>query len=261
MSTPPCRVAHTSLAILLFCFRLNAATNPPLPAMENTIRGISCVVFDLETTGLKAEEDRILEIGSVRISNGQVTERRSWLINPGVPIPPGSQRIHGITPEMVADAPGFPAAYTEFTNFVGRSILFSHNARFDCKFLVSEIRRHNLTPPDIVLLDTLRLFKRCFPKRRSYSLANLTADLCPILMAQAAATNDVPRERRFHSAGWDSECTAALLGRAMETLETDLPVPEFEKRCGGRLSLTMPTRPLLSPPPPRNGISPDAPAQ
>lgn len=255
------RMVSTILALSSLSY---AEPNNLPPAREATMRNASFVIFDLETTGLKAEDDRILEIGAVRVEAGMIRARQTWLVNPGIPIPAGSQRIHGIRPEMVAGAPPFSSVYPLFTNFVGNSVLMSHNARFDRKFLAAEIRRNGLQPPDIVLLDTLRLFKQCFPKRRSYSLANLTADLCPLLLAResGSSTNNLPRERRFHSAGWDAECTANLLLRALETLEPDLPAAGFEKHCGGQLSLVPATpRPPPTPPPPQNGKFPGAPAR
>src|SRR5882724_2247255 len=64
-------------------------------------------LIDVETTGTDAVADRIVEIGIVYGRAGEVYERRSWLVNPGGPIPQEARDIHGITDEMVADKPRF----------------------------------------------------------------------------------------------------------------------------------------------------------
>lgn len=267
LSCSPCPVTSNDLMgvvaclfILLTACAAHADTNRPAPSTERTMQNTPLVVFDLETTGLNAANDRVIEIGLIRIEDRQVKARQSWLVNPGIPVPAGSQRIHGISSEMIAQSPRFAEIYPRFTNFVGNALLLSHNARFDRKFMVAEIQRCDLQAPDVCLFDTLRLFKRCFPKRRSYALSNLTADLCPS-MAEASAdsrTNTAPRERRFHSALWDAECTAALLVKAMETLDPALPRQDFEKLCGGRLPfpLTPPAPPRHHPRPPPDGTAP-----
>lgn len=229
----------------------------------NRVHDSSFVVLDLETTGLKENQDRIIEIGLIRIENRKITDRQSWLVNPGVSIPPETQQIHKISPEMVAGAPSFVEIYPLLTNFVGTSILMSHNARFDRGFLAAEINRHGIPVPDLAMLDTLRFFQRCFPKRRSYALKNLTTDLCPLLIAKAEseAATASSRERQFHSALWDAECTAQLLLLGLEKLEPEVALEEFEKKCGGRLPFRTITRSRPSPHQPQTGKFLDAPAE
>jgi len=204
------------------------------------VKNTTFVVFDAETTGLDPLKDHIIELAAVRIQGGQIQESQSWLINPGIPIPPSTQRIHGISTAMVSNAPAFPYSYSQFITFVSDGILLSHNARFDRRFLMAEISRHNLSAPDNTLHDTLRLFKRCFPKRRSYSLENLTRDLCPLMIPSAGTnclTAALPRHQQFHSASWDAECTAALFLKAVGNLPDPTPLTEFARYCGAPLSL------------------------
>lgn len=100
----------------------------------------SYIAWDLETTGLDPRVDKILEIGAARIENGEVKERKSWLLNHGIEIPEGATAIHGITKAMI-DAEGRDPkeAMDEFFRFfvVGSTPHLTHNGiRFDIPFLV-----------------------------------------------------------------------------------------------------------------------------
>src|SRR5271165_1854174 len=99
------------------------------------------VFVDLETTGGNAALHRITEIGIVRVANGAVIEEWNSLVNPGCEIPPYIVDFTGISNEMVAAAPRFPAlAATVFDKLRG-ALFVAHNARFDYSFLCAEFRR------------------------------------------------------------------------------------------------------------------------
>lgn len=95
------------------------------------------VAFDLETTGLDEASCRIIEIGAVKIVDGQETESFHTLVNPGRGrlIPPEASAVNHITNEMVASAPGYGTVLPGFLNFIGDLPLVAHNALFDIKFL------------------------------------------------------------------------------------------------------------------------------
>jgi len=134
------------------------------------------VVFDIETTGLDTLEDRIIEIGAIRVKDDIVIDEFNKLINPGIPIPLVVTGINGITNEMVRneDYPG--VVLTEFRNFIkGVGFLIGHNAiRFDYPFIKSEFKRNFVKHDDYIVKDTIWIARQKLRRLRSYSLNSLT---------------------------------------------------------------------------------------
>lgn len=132
------------------------------------------VAFDTETTGLWAPTNRLVEIGAVKFRLGEEGgETFQSLINPLRVIPDDATRVHGITNEMVADAPPAAPVLEQFTQFIGDSILVAHNAPFDISFLGCELDRASLPLPPNEVLDTVDIFHRLYPGFPSYSLLSL----------------------------------------------------------------------------------------
>lgn len=135
----------------------------------------SYVVFDLETTGLSTEEDAIVEISALKVSNGQVIDEYSTLVNPEMHIPYSASSINGITDDMVMDSPKIEQALKEFISFIGKSILVGHNIiRFDLKFIQRDAVRFfgKGIPNDYV--DTLVVARKYLPELNSHSLESLS---------------------------------------------------------------------------------------
>jgi len=135
------------------------------------------VVFDIETTGLDTFNDRIIELGAIRIKDGEVVDEFNELINPGIPIPFIVTSINGITDEMVEneDYPG--VVLSRFNKFIeGVDFLIGHNAiRFDYPFLRSEFIRNFVRAEDYHVKDTVRIARIKLRRQlRNYSLKNLT---------------------------------------------------------------------------------------
>lgn len=95
----------------------------------------SFVVFDIETTGLSPKFCKIIEIGAVKIENGEITDSFSHFINPEIPIPYNITKLTTITDDMVMDAETIETLLPKFLEFVGDSVLVAHNAGFDVSFI------------------------------------------------------------------------------------------------------------------------------
>ena len=120
------------------------------------------IVFDLETTGLSNASERIIEIGAVKVENGQIIDSFDTFVDPEKAISPEITRLTSITNEMVAGAPTESAALAQFFHFCdGCDIFVAHNADFDMGFLRTAIRRCG-REEDPVQIDTCLLYtSRC----------------------------------------------------------------------------------------------------
>ncbi len=127
------------------------------------------IYYDTETTGLKAERDRIVEIAAYDPANDRYFEA---LINPGCPIPFEASNVHKITDEMVADAPSFAQVSQDFIQFCdGDTILIAHNNdNFDVHFLRHEFLRNELQMPEWKFLDSLKWARRYRPDLPRHTL-------------------------------------------------------------------------------------------
>jgi DNA polymerase III epsilon subunit family exonuclease len=133
------------------------------------------VAFDTETTGLWAPSNRIVELGAVRFTlNHDRTEIFSSLIRSELPIPPEVTRIHGITDEMIYDAPLIEEILPQFFQFCGPAVLVAHNAPFDISFVRCEADRVKVDCPRNPILDTVVMYRQIHPNLHSYSLLALS---------------------------------------------------------------------------------------
>ena len=132
------------------------------------------IVLDTETTGLDYTKEKMVEFAAVRLENGKIKDEFQTLINPEQHIRKSSMAIHGITPEMVADAPTEAEALPKIMEFIGDYPIVAHNAIFDFTFINEASKRvfdKEISNPRI---DTQQMFKEVYPDLDSHGLEALT---------------------------------------------------------------------------------------
>ena len=132
----------------------------------------SYVVFDIETTGFSPIQNKIIEIGAVKMVNGEVTDRFSRFVNPKEPIPFRIQELTSINDDMVKDAEEIEKVLPDFMEFCQGSVLVAHNAGFDTSFIEENCKRQGL-PYDYTVVDTLSLARMLLTDMAKFGLANL----------------------------------------------------------------------------------------
>ena len=113
------------------------------------------VAFDLETTGIRADQSDIVEIGAVKFIDGHPHDPFGTLVNPGRPIPADATQVNGITDDMVRGQPPVENILTDLADYCGDLPLVAHNARFDYSFLKAAIVKHQAKAPGGVVLDSV----------------------------------------------------------------------------------------------------------
>jgi DNA polymerase-3 subunit epsilon len=111
---------------------------------ESKVEDLRLVAIDTETTGRDPMVDRIVEIACVTFERGQIVERKSWLVNPGRPIPKEAFEVHGIGDEEVKDAPSFALLVPELLAALKGAVPLAYNAEYDRTILTAELGRVSL---------------------------------------------------------------------------------------------------------------------
>lgn len=132
--------------------------------------GAVFTAFDTETTGLKPEEEKVLEIGAISFDKFGIRARYNVLINPQKKILPEVTRINGIDDEMVSDMPIFKEHAPNFLDFIKDSVLIAHNTPFDISFINKELEQAGLSPLENKTADTLVLSRQLLPDLGKYNL-------------------------------------------------------------------------------------------
>jgi DNA polymerase III subunit epsilon len=169
------------------------------------------VVVDTETTGLRAEWDRVIEVAAVKVRGGEVVDSFSQLVNPGRAIPGRITHITGITTAMVYDQPSMDEVMPRFLEFLGEDVFVAHNLPFDHRFLSAELGRCSLPPLENPGVCTLRLARRLLPALPSRGLGALGAHF--------GLSN-----RARHRALGDAEVTAGVLLRLLDRLSANFGI-------------------------------------
>ncbi|MBV1695815.1 MAG: CBS domain-containing protein [Hyphomicrobiales bacterium] len=184
----------------------SALTHPPF---STPLAALDAVVLDTETTGLDAALARIVQIGAVRITSGAIDhgELLDHLIDPGVPIPPETTRVHGIDAARVAGAPRFPGVIAAVEAFVGPRLVIGHAIAYDITVLKREYALAARAWPGWRTLDVRHLARIALPGLAEHSLDRL----CEHLEIEV---------RGRHTARGDAKATAQLFLALLPLLRT-----------------------------------------
>jgi len=132
------------------------------------------IVLDTETTGLDYTKEKMVEFAAVRLENGKIKDEFQTLINPQQHIRKSSIAIHGITADMVADAPTEAEIMPKILEFIGDYPIVAHNAIFDYTFLNEASLRTTGQELTNTRIDTQQMFKEIYPDLESHGLEALT---------------------------------------------------------------------------------------
>ena len=163
------------------------------------------VVFDIETTGFSAENDHIIEIGAVRVENGEITDKFSAFVNPRTPIPFEIEKLTGISDEMVMGEPGIEEILPQFLKFCEGAVMVAHNAGFDMSFIRKNSERQGL-PCAFTVVDTVALARVLLPQLNRYKLDTVAKALNVSL-------------ENHHRAVDDAGCTAEIFVKFVKMLK------------------------------------------
>ncbi len=145
---------------------------------QNIEKATYCVL-DLETTGFSATNEKITEIGVMKVKNGEVIDEFSTFVNPEKHIPERVTEVTNITDEMVADSETIEKIFPKLLEFLGddkETVIVAHNANFDVGFLKQNAKVLGYKF-DYTYLDTLSLAKDLFPDYKKYKLGKIAENL------------------------------------------------------------------------------------
>lgn len=164
------------------------------------------VVFDVETTGLSAVYNTIIELAAVKVKDGEIIDRFMSFANPGHPLSVTTMELTGITDEMVKDAPKPDEVLARFVDWAGDATLVAHNASFDIGFLNTGLARMGRGKIANPVIDTLELARFLYPDLKNHRLNTLCKKF-DIELTQ------------HHRAIYDAEATGHLLMRLLKEAE------------------------------------------
>ncbi len=175
---------------------------------EGLLETTTFVVFDVETTGLNATSgDSIIEVGAVKLLNGEIIDTFQELINPGVDVPDIITKITGITNDMVKGKDNEGNVISRFKGWMGNCPLVAHNAKFDMSFLESAYKKYNLGEITNTVVDTLELSRTLDSNYSRHGLAYVVKRY------------DVPfDEGSRHRGDYDAKATALVFAKMIQKL-------------------------------------------
>ncbi|MBX9687128.1 MAG: WYL domain-containing protein [Candidatus Obscuribacterales bacterium] len=200
--------------------------------LHKQVNDLTFVAFDTETTGRHPIISGLLEVSAIKFNaKGQVLESRTQLINPGRSIPEDVTLIHGITDEMVADAPSvkevippfvdwMKAKPSAFTDESDMNVFIAHNASFDVNFLQVALTRLGMPLPANPVIDTLKMARHFVNDSRNHRLKTLVEYF------------KLDELEGYHRAEVDSRHVMRVFLSMLANLDPQLTLAELVDACG-----------------------------
>lgn len=155
-------------------------------------------VIDLETTGLSAERDEIIEVSAIRVRNHQPVDTFTELVNPGRKIDARIVELTGITDDMLIGARTKEEVLPEFLEFIGSDIVVGHNVSFDLGFIRKAAERVCVDIARNDYIDTLRLSRRLHPELPHHRLGDMVDHFCIVSDGAHRADADTESTRQLY---------------------------------------------------------------
>lgn len=176
---------------------------------DENILDATYVVFDLETTGFNAGgADSIIEIGAVKIKNGEIIDEFDELINPGRKLPAKITELTHITDEMLVGKMNEEEGVKKFIDWIGGNlIMVAHNAKFDVSFIEMAYKKYNLGKFENPVIDTLELSRALDSGESRHGLSYITKRYGVVF-----------EEDAHHRANYDAEGTALVLDKMLKKM-------------------------------------------
>ena len=143
---------------------------------HQSFESLSYIVFDIETTGLNATKDELIQISAVKIEKGEKIDSFNEYITPSQPLSDFIKKITNITDEDIMNSKSLPEVLQNFLDFVQDSVLIAHNITFEMKFLQEKLKNFHYLPLENTYIDSLELAHRIYPDRKRYGLVSLIRD-------------------------------------------------------------------------------------
>ena len=179
-------------------------------ASDASLKDSCYVVFDTETTGFNAGgDDQMIEIGAVKLQNGEIIDRFDEFINPGRPLPQKIVDLTCITDDDLKGADNEENVTRRFLEWAGDNPMIAHNAKFDISFIEMAMKKYNLGEFTNTVIDTLQLSRALDPDITRHSLSALVKRY------------NVPwDEDAHHRADYDAEGTAHVYAKMLERINS-----------------------------------------
>ncbi len=166
--------------------------------VEMNLSEATYVVFDVETTGLSAIYNDLIQVAASKMYKGNIIAEFDEFINPGHPLSAFTTELTGITDDHVKNAKPLVQVLKEFQEFCKDTVLVAHNASFDVGFMNANYERHSLPKITQPVIDTLEFARNLYPEYKRHGLGPLTKRFGVAL-------------EHHHMANYDAEATGRLL--------------------------------------------------